>query len=156
MKKIMLSLCALMLGFFVVSCGGNSSKSGDDEKDDKEKVENADGKDSKKADKAEKKSATKDYVAAANKLMDEVSESWSASDWESFMQRYADLTLEFYASNPSESEFKAFDKIEPPVEGFSEDAQRAAMEGVMAFTQNNASVFQEIQQKERELKNSFK
>ena len=164
MKKNMFGLCALLLGFFVASCDNKNAKSDGDEKDDKEKIENAEGKDqsAKKANKDKKEKsakfdepATTDYIQAVKDLVGEVSPTWTTEDWSQLMERYANLSLEFFATNPSEQEYRAFEMVEPNMENFSEEAQRIAEEGMNLFVKNNPALFQKVQQKMEELEKSF-
>lgn len=160
MKKITLALCALLLGFFVVSCNNQSSKS-DKEKDDVEKSEGKDSKDVDDEDDFEDDedytatSTSKDYIAAVKELMDDVSANWSADDWSDFMERYATLYIEFMESKPSEQLFKQFESIEPNMSNLSEEAQATAMKGIMQFTESSP-LFQKVQDMQEELEKTFK
>lgn len=107
MKKYWLGLMAIVMGLFISSCNNNGSKDGDE----KEKV---------------------DFVEQVTDLVKAFDDIKSADDVINLMKEAAQLNIDFYKSNPTAEEVKAF-----------EEAGKSIADGIKNLDGDKAKAFAE-------------
>lgn len=149
MKKVVLSLIAILMGVMLANCGGekNSEGSGNDAKDAKESKDVREAKDIKDV---------KDKLKSIEEEASKNGNSWSLEEWERVLNDYYIAIEEFIGYDITEEEFNELEELDRRIfQSLDDDAkalERKALDNIckdVTFTKRQQKLIERLDELEK-------